>query len=224
MFLYFIFALALSEENGVSDLSGQFLPLAPKSQIEAKGVLLDYPDYRIPLQSYFRFVSSYSVTGDATFGLATVFGYATPTNGDHPVNVTAQGIGGRISNEDQTSFLYACHFTEQIDTCQAVLELWAQLTNNEGKNVSVLLFNETVDFYEVINVREQIISTLLYIFFVCVIGGILYFIFSKDKPKESKPPSKKQGTKKKDYADIVKGSSNRSRSPSPGGKKGSQNK
>lgn len=218
MFFYFILALVLSteEKDGIIGTLGEFLPYAPKSKIDGRGILIDYPSNRIPLNQFIRFISSFAVTGEETFGLQTIFGYVTPEEGgsDYRVNVSSYGLSGRLSNEDQPSFLFQCELVSQLEPGKGNLELWGKLTNEQGVNLSILLYNESVEFYEVVNVRDQVASAILYIFFVGVVAGILYFIFSKDKTKETKPVSKKKAVQ--DYSQIH---SDRSRSSSPGSKR-----
>ncbi|KAK8834447.1 hypothetical protein M9Y10_036307 [Tritrichomonas musculus] len=223
MFFYFILALVLSEEkDGIIGTLGEFLPFAPKSKIDGRGILIDYPENKIPLQRFIRFISSFAVTGEETYGLQNVFGYVTPEEGgsDYRVNVTSYGMSGRLSNEDQPSFLFQCELVSQLEPGHGNLELWGKLTNEQGVNLSILLFNESVEFYEEVNLHDQIASAVLYVFFVGVVGGILYFIFSKDKAKETKPVSKKKSVQ--DYAQIH--SSDRSRSPSRSSSPGSKRK
>ncbi|OHT17675.1 hypothetical protein TRFO_00976 [Tritrichomonas foetus] len=220
MFLYFILALAFAEEReGVSDLSGNFLPLTPKTQVDGRGLLPDYPDFRISMLRPFRFVSSFAVTGEESYGFVGVFGYATPVgdSGDYRSNITGYGAGGSLTKEDYPTFVHICQFEETLEPGPVNLELWGKLQNNQNQNESILLFNGTVEFYEETDVSRYIGTGFLYLFFVSVVGGIIYIIFSKDKIKESKPVSKKKKGPK-DYSQIH----DRSRSPSPGANKRSQ--
>ena len=97
------------------------------------------------------------------------------------------------------------------------MAIWSKVTAENGMNYSVLLFNETSEFYEVTNWKETIGTVLLYLFFVGVVGGILYVIFSKDKATKTKAPSRKEVA---DYSVIHKAS----RSSSPANRKASPSK
>ena len=214
MLFGFLFALAASlSEDGVEAHDGSFLPFVPASVLDAQGLLNEYPDLRIPIQRYFRFISSYKLTGDDTYGLNLIFGYlrSTEEGNDGFINISSFGRGGRISSEDQITFL---HMLEPegmaIEPGLYNLELYALLTwSEQNTNVSTLLFNQTVEFYEVINIHDYVASAILYVFFAGVVGVIIYMIFTKDKVKEKTVSKKKKGGVK-DYAELVK---NRSSSP-----------
>jgi len=198
-----LLALADEEVAGIHSPHGAFLPLVPKEVLDGRGLLLDYPDFRIPIKRLFRFVSSFAVTGKATFGLQKVFGQIIELNDatSFVMNFSSFGVGGRLSSEDQTTFVNLCELSGDLDPNSYRLNIWAKVTGENGQNSSVLLFNETADFYEVIDIKDQIGSAVLYIFFVGVVGGILYWIYiRKDKPTNPDQPVRKQRVR--DYSEI----------------------
>ena len=221
-----LFALILSfifceeEQAGVYSPSGSFLPLAKTESVMGKALLPDYPNNRIPIKRFFRLINSYTVGSDESFGLQKVFGHITsltdPT--DFIWNFTSYGLGGRISNEDQTTFLHLCELDQEMESGKFNLDIYAKVTSENGQNYSVLLFNETAEFYEVANIKETVGTVILYLFFVGVVGGILYVIFSKDKTKAKNNSSRKQRVA--DYSEIHKSS----RSSSPADRKASPSK
>ena len=220
MFVTLLAALAFCEEEvpGIHDPSGVFFPTLPVSLIDGRGLLPDYPDNRIPIKRFFRFVSAFQVHGDATYGLQKVFGQITSLKDqtDFVWNFSSYGIGGRLSNEDQPSFLFLCELDTELEPNSYGLTLWGQVTAETGLNYSVLLYNGTATFYEVVDVKNQVGSVLLYLFFIGVVAGILYIIFSKDKMKTTgdvKKPNKKKVVR--DYAEIHAGQPVRRPSPSP---------
>lgn len=215
-----ILSLLLSfvySDPGAYSPEGAFLPLA-KAELQGKALLPDYPNNRIPIKRFFRVIDSYAVDGDENYGLQQVFGHVTSLNDPTNFiwNFTSYGIGGRISKEEQTTFLHLCELDQEMETGDFNLAIWGMVTAETGLNYSVLLFNETATFYEVTNIKETIGTVVLYLFFVGVVGGILYVIFSKDKKKVTKTPSRKAVA---DYSDIHKSSrssspANRKQSPS----------
>lgn len=226
MLISLLAALCFCEEDvpGIHGSAGEFLPTLPTTSVDGRGLLIDYPDNRIPIKRFFRFVSSFAVHGEATYGLQQVFGQITsakdPT--DFVWNFTSYGIGGRLSNEDQPSFLFLCELDTELEPNSYGLTIWGKVTAETGLNYSVLLYNGTASFYEVVDVKNQVGSFLLYAFFVGVVAGILYIIFSKDKMKTTTQPKKSNNKKKPvlDYAQIHSGENVRKASPSPPAKRG----
>ena len=218
MLLAVLAALSFCEDDvpGIHDPSGTFLPTLPTSSVDGKGLLTDSPDGRIPIKRFFRFVAAFQVH-EATYGLQKVFGQITslrdPT--DFVWNFSSYGVGGRLSSEDQSSFLFLCELDTELEPNSYGLTVWAQVSAENGMNYSVLLYNGSAAFYEVVDVNYQIGSFVLYTFFVGVVAGILYVIFSKDKVKVA--TDAKKGSKKKvlDYAEIHSSSSDTIRRPSP---------
>lgn len=225
MFLSVLLALVLCEEEveGVYSPSRDFLPYLPKSQVDGRGYLPDYPSKRIPIKRFFRFVSSYAVPDDLTFGLQQVFGWVTTLDNHENFlwNFTSYGVGGRLSNEDQYTFAHLCDFDAEFEPGTYQLNVFAQISDKQGTNYSIILFNETAEFYEVLNLKDQVGTAVLYMTAVGVLGSILYIIFNKDS---TKPTSSKKKPKARDYADMHdvdvsaplprKQSPNRSGSPS----------
>ncbi|KAH0793762.1 hypothetical protein GPJ56_002314 [Histomonas meleagridis] len=209
------------EQDGVYSHHGSFLPLAKTESIYGRAILPDYPNNRIPIKRFFRVLDSYIVGSGEGFGLQNVFGHVTSLTdpNDFVWNFTSYGLGGRVSNEDQTTFLHLCELDQEMESGKFNLDIYAMVTSENGLNYSVLLFNETAEFYEVTNIKETIGSVVLYLFFVFVVGGILYFIFSKDKDKPVKSSSRKQKVIA-DYSEIHKSS----RSSSPAERKASPSK
>jgi hypothetical protein len=132
-------------------------------------------------------------------------------------NFTSYGMGGRISNEDQTTFLHMCELDQELEAGKYRVAIWAKVMSENGLNSSVLLFNDTAEFYEVLNLKYQIGSAFLYMFFVGVVGGILYMIFSKDKDKVRRPDRVNKKAVR-DYKDIHQPSAAANRAPSPKGR------
>ena len=219
MLLSLFAALCLCDEDvpGIHGSQGEFLPTLPTTSIDGRGLLVDYPDNRIPIKRFFRFVSSFLVHGDASYGLQQVFGQITsakdPT--DFIWNFTSYGIGGRLSNEDQPSFLHLCELDTELEPSTYGLTVWGKVSAENGLNYSVLLYNGSATFYEVVDVKDQVGSFILYTFFVGVVAGILYVIFSKDKMKTTTPAKKNPKKKVLDYAQIHSSENIRKPSPSP---------
>ncbi|KAH0788459.1 translocon-associated protein TRAP alpha subunit [Histomonas meleagridis] len=224
MLLTLLFSFAFSEEEreGVySPRNGPFLPLAKTEAIYGKSMLPDYPNNKIPIKRFFRVISSFAVNSEEGFGLQEVFGHVTALNdpNDFVWNFTSYGLGGRLSNEDQTTFLHLCELDQEMESGKFNLDIYAKITSEDGLNYSVLLFNETAEFYEVVNIKERLGTVFLYLFFVFVVGYILYVIFTKDKSKVTTKPIRKQ--KIADYSEIHRSSSparksSPARSSSPG--------
>ena len=219
MLFAFLFAFINSEKEkeGVYSPRGSFLPLVKTESLIGKTILPDYPNNRIPIKRFFRAISSFSVHGEEGYGLQEVFGHIASLNDatDFIWNFTSYGLGGRLSNEDQTTFLHLCELDQDMESGKFNLDLYAKVTTENGLNYSVLLFNDTAEFFEVVNIKEQIGTVVLYLFFVGVVGGILYVIFSKNKTKVATKPQRKQ--KIADYSEIHR-SSSPGRAPSPGRK------
>lgn len=215
MFFAFLLSLAMSDEEiaGTHSNSGDFLPLVPTTSVDGRGLLPDYPDLRIPIKRLFRFVSSFQTLDDSTYGLQKAFGQITNVRDstDFVWNFTSYGIGGRLSNEDQPSFVHLGELDQSLEPNTYGLTIWAKVTGEQGQNFSVLLFNDTVTFYEVVDLKDQVASVVLYVFFVGVVAGILYVIFSKDKVKVE-PSSRK---KELDYSEIHAQPAGGARNPSP---------
>ncbi|KAH0803197.1 uncharacterized protein GO595_003933 [Histomonas meleagridis] len=114
-------------------------------------------------------------------------------------------LEGRLSNEDQTTFLHLCELDQEMESGNFNLDIYAKVTSEDGVNYSVLLFNETAEFYEVVNIKERLGTVFLYLFFVFVVGYILYVIFTKDKSKVATKPIRKQ--KIADYSEIHRSTS-----------------
>ena len=216
MLFTFLFTLTISEEEreGVYSPHGAFLPLINTENLYGKSILPDYPNNRIPIKRFFRVISSFLVNSDEGYGLQKVFGHVTSLNDreDFLWNFTSYGLGGRLSNEDQSTFLHLCELDQEMESGKFNLDIYAKVTTENGLNYSVLLFNESAEFYEVLNLKEQFGTVFLYLFFVGVVGGILYVIFSKDKSKPPTNPQKKH--KVADYSEIHR-SSSPARNPSP---------
>ena len=231
MILSLLFALSVAEEEGpgIHGTTGEFLPLLPTDKVNGVALLPDYPGKKIPIQRLFRVVSAYDVKDESAYGLIKVFGQIANVKDekDFVTNFTSYGVGGRLSNEEQTTFMHFCELDGQIDPQNYRLTVWAEVSANNGLNYSVLLFNEEVNFYEVVDVKNQIGAVVLYAFFIGVVAYILYIIFAKKK--ETQPATKTTSKKQvKSYADelgvsqeAVKrtGSSGRLGSNSPARKK-----
>lgn len=212
-------SLSEAEQLGVHSPSGSFLPLA-KADLHGRALLADYPDNKIPIKRFFRVIDSYAVDSEDNYGLQQVFGHVTaiddPTN--FVMNFSSYGIGGRISGEEQPTFVHLCELESGMDSGRFNLAIWGMVTAETGANYSVLLLNETATFYEVTDLKETVGTVVLYLFFVGVVGGIVFIIFSKDKAKVKKAPARKAVA---DYADIHKSSRSSSpaqRKPSPSNK------
>lgn len=218
LFSFLLFLIHCEEQPGVYSPNGDFLPLA-KDTLKGKALLSDYPDNKIPIKRFFRIIDSYTVEGDENYGLQEVFGHITKLDDSTNFiwNFTSYGIGGRISKEEQVTFLHLCELDQELESGKFNLAIWSKVTAENGMNYSVLLFNETSEFYEVTNWKETIGTVVLYLFFVGVVGGILYVIFSKDKATKTKAPSRKEVA---DYSVIHKAS----RSSSPANRKASPSK
>jgi hypothetical protein len=216
-----LFALVLSDDEppGTYINENVFLPLAPEELLIGRGLLLDFPDSRIPIQRFFRFVSSFMAFGNATFGLQEVFGQLVDPKDDKNFiwNFSSHGFGGRISVEDQPTFMHLCELDMELEAGNYNLCMWAKVTDENRFNQSVLLYNQSTNFYEVSNITDTVGSVVLYVFFIAVLGGILFLIFSKDQVKPTSQPNKKTVL---DYADIHKAPVEKTRSPSPPAKGG----
>lgn len=225
--LFLAFALSEEEEAGIYSPSRDFLPLLAKSRIDGRGYLPDYPNNRIPIKRFFRFVSSYGVPDDATYGLVQVFGYVTTTDNHENFlwNFTSYGVGGRLSNEDQYTFAHLCDFDAEFEPGTYQLNVFAQVSDKQGTNFSLVLFNETAEFYEVLNLKDQVGTAVLYVTAVGVLGSILYVIFNKDN---TKPTSSKKKAKARDYSELhdvdVKNPLPRQQSPNRSGSPSKRNK
>jgi len=214
MFLSILFAFVVSEEEGPGTYSssGSFLPMVNKEMVDGRGLFMEHPNNKIPIKPLTRFVSTYAVKGNEAFGLQKVFGHITSADdcNDFIFNFSTIGLGGRLSNEDVPSFTHYAQLESQFEPGVYGVDVWAKVTDEHGVNRSVLVFNQTVEFYEVTNIKEQFGTAFLYLFFVGVVGGILYMIFSKDTRKATTTTTTKKSAVK-DYADIH----GVERSPSP---------
>ena len=219
MFLAFL-ARARSEEIlGTYDLAQQFLPGVPKDLIDARGMFIDYKNNRIPLKPLVRFVDTFKTTSEEIYAVQEVFGHITSENDatDFVYNFSGRGLGGRLSNEESISLTHYLFF-DSVDPGKYGFDVFAKLADPSGKNVSVLLYNQTVELYEVTDLKESFGTAFLYLFFVGVMGGILYLIFSKDKRTAlAETQDKKKKKVAKEYADIHK--VDRSSSPGSGKKR-----
>lgn len=217
MFSLLLSLILCDDSAGIHTRSGDFLPLA-KDTLRGRALLADYPGNRIPIKRFFRVTDSYTVDGDETYGLQEVFGHITrpgaPT--DFVFNFTSFGLGGLISADEQPTFLHLCELDQSLEAGRFDLALWAKVTSSTGLNYSVLLLNETAEFYEVTNWKETVGAAFLYLFFVGVVGGIVFVIFSKDRTAKTKKPARKEVA---DYSAIHRASRSSSpaaRSASPG--------
>ena len=206
--LSLLFALSLAEEEGpgIHSHSGEFLPLLPISKVKGVALLLDYKDKKIPIQRLFRVVSAYSVQDDEAYGLAGVFGQIVNVNDatDFIWNFTSYGVGGRLSSEDQTTFSHFCELDTGLDASSYVLNLWAQVTAENGRNYSVQLFSDVVTFEEVVDIKVQIGSVILYALSFSAIAYVIYRIVNKEKAvKGAEKKKEKSKSQIKDYNDEV---------------------
>jgi len=221
MFLSFLLALSIAEEEGLGTYSssGSFLPMVNKEVIDGRGLFLENPNNRIPIKPLTRFVSTFVVHGNEAFGLQKVFGHITSADdsNDFVFNFSTIGLGGRLSNEDVPTFTHYAQLESQFEPGVYGVDVWAKVTDEHGVNRSVLVYNQTVEFYEVTNIKEQFGTAFLYLFFVGVVGGILYMIFSKDT-RTTATSQKPKKTQVRDYADVH--GVERTPSPSPSGSSG----
>jgi hypothetical protein len=191
-------------EPGIYASDNVFLPLVPGDLIDARGLLLDFPGARIPIQRLIRFVSAFSVTGNATFALLDVFGQVIdPKDAKNFIyNFTSFGAGLGLSVEEHPTCMHLLELDSDLEAGEYVINVWGKLSNEKRLNQSVLLFNGTATFYELSKIGETIGSVVLYGFFVAVLGGILFLIFSKDQVRTTSQPSKKDRVP--DYAELHK--------------------
>lgn len=219
MFFLLLRVIASEDElRGTYSSRGKFLPLVPESSVEAKGLFVEYPDLKIPYKPLLRFVSTFKVNNYDVYGLHKVFGHITsPTDStDFIFNFTSYGVGGRISNEAVTSYAHYLQF-QGFEPGTYGLDVFAKVVGQDGENKSILLFNDTVTFYEVTNYYETIGIVLLYVFFVLLLGFILYRIFTKDARRMLGAPSKAKPDSRGSFTVGRKGSPS-PRDASPGGR------
>ena len=222
MLVYLFLVQSFSEEEilGTYSTHGSFLPLVSKEIIDGRGLFLDNINNRIPIRPLTRFVSTYLLLNNEAYGLQKIFGHITSIqdSNDFIFNFTTVGLGGRLSNEDISSFTHYAQLESQFEPGIYGVDVFAKVTDEHGQNHSVLLFNHSIEFYEITNLKEQFGTAFLYLFFVGVIGGILYIIFSKDN-KINSIQNKNKKNKPRDYADVhnvERTSSPNTRSKSPG--------
>jgi hypothetical protein len=98
--------------------------------------------------------------------------------------------------------MHLLELDSDLEAGDYVLNVWGKLSTEIRINQSVLLFNGTATFYELSKIGETIGSVVLYGFFVAVLGGILFLIFSKDQVKTTSQPNKKDRVP--DYAELHK--------------------
>jgi hypothetical protein len=192
-------------EKGIQGPDNVFMPLVSADVIDARGLFLDFPAARVPVQRFVRFVSAFAVQGNASFALLDVFGQIIdqkdPTN--FIFNFSSYGANRGLSVEEQPTCMHLLELDTDLEAGDYVVNVWAKLSALEIRlNQSALLYNGTVTFYELSKIGDTIASAVLYGFFVAVLGGILFLIFSKDQVKTTSQPSKKERVL--DYADILR--------------------
>ena len=224
MFFFSHFALFVRSEEEIlgtySRDNSEFLPGLPKDLLDGRGTFVDYGDERLPLKGLLRFVATFKTPSDDIFALQELFGHITnPDNAqDFFFNFSSNGYTGRITNEETTTFTFYLDLRSHSDPGKYGLDIFAKLADaTHQRNVSALIFNKTVEMYEVTDIKSSLLSAVTYLFFVVVLAGILLIIFSKDKRTALSESQAKSKSKKKvkDYADIH---ATNDRSSSPGGK------
>lgn len=120
---------------------------------------------------------------------------------DFVSNFSCIGLGGRVSQDEQTTFLHFVEIEAGLEPGSYPVLIWAKVSTENSGNQSILVFNESVDFLEVRDIKTTISVFLIYSFFVGIVATILFLIFTKDK---SKSPTQQSSKKVKDYSDIHK--------------------
>ena len=228
MFFFSLVALFVRSEDEIlgtySKDNSEFLPGLPKDLLDARGTFVEYGDEKLPLKGLLRFVASFKTPSDDIFALQELFGHITNPDdaNEFYFNFSSIGYTGRITNEETATFTFYLDLRSHTDPGKYGLDIYAKLSDTaHGRNVSALIFNKTVDMYEVTDIKSSLLSALTYIFFVVVLAGVLLLIFSKDKRTALSESQAKSKSKKKvkDYADIH---GTNDRSSSPGAKGGNK--
>jgi len=203
----FLFSTVVSEEEpileGTYSKAQQFLPLLPPGKVNAKLLLLDYPDNRVPIKRFMRASAAFTSLDKSSYVFQELIGHIVdPKDETHYVwNMSTYGTSGRVSNEDTITHMHYCQLDQDMIPGTYKVDFYASLLDENSVNHSVLLYNGTLTFYETIDYKFQVGAVLLYVFFASLLLGIVFLIFSKDKAKTPKPVD---GKKKivKDYNEI----------------------
>ena len=221
---FLLFRSALSEENLITDgtysRDGRFLPLIESGKVNAKLLLIDYPEKRIPIKRFMRVSAAFTSLSKDVYAFQELIGHIIdPADDQHFVwNMTSFGTSGRVSQEDTITHMHYAQLDSDMIPGSYKVDFYASLLDENNQNHSILLFNDTLTFYETIDYKYQIGSVVLYLLFAAILLGIVYFIFSKDQSKKTKMPQSKKSNIK-DYSEIHNVS--RSESPSSGSGRGS---
>ena len=211
--IFFLLHSILCEEEIISEgtygKSQNWLPLIEPNRVHARLVLFDYPDKRVPIKRFMRTSIGFTSLKENYVFQELIGHVIDPKDQTHYIwNLTSFGTTGRVSTEDTITHMHYCQLDTDMIPGTYFVDFYAQLLDENNINHSILVFNDSLTFYSVIDYKYQIGSVVLYGFFASLLLFIVYFIFSKDKVKK---PTTTRSTKPKvrDYSEI------HSRSASP---------
>lgn len=221
------FALARADEEvlGTYSYTGEFLPAIPKTSIDGRAVFIDYENNRVPTSNNFaRFTATFKTLRAEPYQLREIIGHIyDPKTHDQVSNFSVYITPGPLKSEDEVT--HNCFLRTSrgdFETGKFIVDIYALLSDETGQNCSLLIFNDSCEFYEVTDYMETAITLLIYVSFIAVVGAILYVIFTKQNisgvvsaNKDKKKPKKQV----RDYADVHN-VSDRSSSPGTGSGKG----
>ena len=202
---FFLLQSSHSEEvsnEGTYGKALNWLPLIEPNHVNAFLVLIDYSNNHVPIKRFMRVSIGFNSLKENYVFQELIGHIIDPKDQTHYVwNMTSFGTTGRISPEDTITHMHYCQLDLEMIPGTYFVDFYAQLLDDNNMNHSILVFNDSLTFYEVIDYKYQIGSIILYIFFALLLIGIVYLIFSKDQRKK---PSNSISTRPKvrDYSDI----------------------